>query len=104
MCQQHEPADWDEGLARRALEGDGEGVREPRAVLCLRPRHQVEEPGLARRRGDVAAAAYGNLREIGRFRESALSLSAASERAKAEKSGAFSARTSFIKIMQFSFD
>ena len=74
----HSPADRDERLAGGALEGDGEGVREPRAVLCLRLCQQVEEPGLARRRGEVAAsAAYDNLKGKERFRESALSRSAA---------------------------
>ena len=70
----HSPADRDERLAGGALEGDGEGVREPRAVLRLRLGHHVQEAGLPPpRRGD--GFAYGNLSGNERFRESALSRS-----------------------------
>ena len=67
----HSPADRDERLAGGALEGDGEGVCEPRAVLRLRLGHHVQEAGLPPpRRGKRVA--YGNLSENERFRESAL--------------------------------
>ena len=67
----HSPADRDERLAGGALEGDGEGVREPRAVLRLRLGHHVQEAGLPPpRRGELLA--YGNLSGNERFRESAL--------------------------------
>ena len=67
----HSPADWDERLAGGALEGDGEGVREPRAILRLRLGHHVQEAGLPPpRRGERFA--YGNLSRNERFRGSAL--------------------------------